>query len=44
MKNTMDLTIISYAIYRQMSFIAIPTSIFMLSRANTKKKQPLGVF
>ena len=44
MKNTMDLTIISYAIYRQMSFTAIPTSAFMLSRANAKKKQPLGVF
>ena len=27
-----------------MSFTAIPTSTFMLSRANAKKKQPLGVF
>ena len=27
-----------------MSFTAISTSIFMLSRATAKKKQPLGVF
>ena len=27
-----------------MSFTVIPTSVFILSRANAKKKQPLEVF